>query len=85
MLYALQSEQQKYFKERINLFVAVAPAGKIEHISSPVLKPLINKYAYYVLDFWNKLSFVNWYRLFDLKWQSNAHIIIAVLPTLGMA
>lgn len=65
--------------------MALAPAGKIEHISNPILTAIISKYTYYGLDFFNKLPFVHWYRLFDFKWQKYQHEIIAISPYLSLA
>ena len=63
MLYALSSKQQQFFADRINLFVGIAPAGKINNLGSPGLKYIMSKALYIQLDVFNK--FVRWYRLFD--------------------
>lgn len=85
MLLALSSKEQDYFKSRINLFVALGPASKISNINSPILSPLISKKSYNVIDFWNKLPFVHWYRLFDLDYQKYQEWIFKFTPLLSLA
>lgn len=61
MFYALSSQNQTDFEDRINLFVALAPATKVTHTRSPVIK--LTKTLYWFLDRMNKAF--NLYRLFD--------------------
>ena len=78
MLYALQSKDQKYFEERINVFISIAPAGKVSNIDSIFPGKFMTRITYIFLDVWNK--FVGWYRLFDDLERGLAKFTCVILP-----
>jgi hypothetical protein len=77
MFYALSSKQQKYFEDRINLFIAIAPATSVEHVSAPLLRFL--RYFRWPLDVMNKTT--NLYRLFDSFFQMQNKVVCGSVPT----
>ena len=50
---------QKYFRDRVNLFVALGPVTKIDNLKSPILRFLMQYYDYikFVLMQFNQYEF----------------------------
>jgi hypothetical protein len=74
MFYALSSENQMWFKDKINLFVALAPTTKMDHTKSRLLKNLDFHYTW--IDWW--IKYRGWHEVFGWVWLEIFKVVCGI-------
>jgi hypothetical protein len=67
MFYALATDEKEILKDKVNLFIALAPVTRVTNLKSPLIKAFSPFYD--ILDWFNNM--VGWYELFGDKWWNN--------------
>lgn len=66
MFYALSVDEVEFYRDKVNLFIALAPVTRVFNMKSPMIKSMVPFYD--IVDWWNVM--VGWYQFFgEPEWN----------------